>query len=76
LLSTKIKIKIYRPIILHVVFMGVKLGLTLRMFKNRALRKISDPKRDKVTGEWKGVSNKEICDLYSSLNVKWVIKSG
>jgi len=62
--------------------MGVKLGLTLseehrlRMFKNMALRKTFDPKRDKVTGEWKRVHNKEIYDLYSSLNVKWVIKSG
>jgi len=38
--------------------------------------KIFDPKRDKVTGEWKRVHIKEIYDLYSSLNVKWVIKSG
>ena len=62
--------------------MGVKLGLTLReehrlrMFKNSAKRKIFDPKRDKVTGEWKRVHNKEIYDLYSSLNIKSVIKSG
>jgi len=62
--------------------MGVKLGLTLReehrlrMFKNRALRKIFDPKRDKVTGEWKRVHKKEISDLCSSLNVKWMIKLG
>jgi len=62
--------------------MGMKPGLTLReehrlrMFKNRALRKIFDPKRDKVTGEWKRVHNKKIYDLYSSLNVKWVIKLG
>ena len=61
---------------------GVKLGLTLReehrlrMFKNRALRKIFDPERDKVTGEWERVHSKEIYDLYSSLNVKWMIKSG
>jgi len=61
---------------------GVKLGLTLReehrlrMFKNRALRKIFDPERDKVTGEWERVHSKEIYDLYSSLNVKRVIKSG
>ena len=60
--------------------MGVKLGLTLReehrlrMFKNRVLRKIFEPKRGKVPGEWKRVHNKEIYDLYSSLNVKWVIK--
>ena len=61
---------------------GVKLGLTLReehrlrMFKNRVLRKIFDPERDKVTGEWERVHSKEIYDLYSSLNVKWMIKSG
>ena len=30
--------------------MGVKLGRRLRVFENRALRRVFGPKRDKVTG--------------------------
>jgi hypothetical protein len=29
----------------------------LRVFENRALRKIFGPKRDEVTGEWRKVHN-------------------
>ena len=36
------------------------------------LRRIFGPKRDRVTGEWR---NEELCDLYSSPNIFWVIKS-
>jgi hypothetical protein len=41
----------------------VKLGHTLReeerlrVFKNRVLRKIFRPKRDRVTGEWRRLPN-------------------
>jgi hypothetical protein len=46
-----------------------------RVFENRLLRKIFGPKRDKVTGEWIKLHNEELNDLYSSLNIVWVIKS-
>jgi hypothetical protein len=53
-----IKIKIYRTIILPVVLYGCETcSLTLReehrlrVFENRALRRIFGPKRDGVTGE-------------------------
>jgi hypothetical protein len=36
----------------------------LRVFKNRVLRGIFGPKRDKVTGEWRRLHNKELNDLY------------
>jgi hypothetical protein len=58
----------------------VKLGLTLReehtlrVFKNSVLRKIFGPKRDEVTQECRRLHNKEVYDIYSSLNI-WVIKS-
>jgi hypothetical protein len=47
----------------------------LRVFKSRVLKKIFGPKRDEVTGEWRGLHNKELYDLYSSPNVIQVIKS-
>ena len=45
------------------------------MFQNRVLRRIFGPKRDKVTGEWSKLHNKELDDLYSSSNIVRVIKS-
>jgi hypothetical protein len=45
------------------------------VFENRVLRKISGPKRDKVTGEWIKLHNEEPTDLSSTSNVIRVIKS-
>jgi hypothetical protein len=60
----------------------VKLGLLtlrkerrLRVFENRALRRIFGPKRDEVTGEWRKRHNEELNDLYSSPNPVREIKS-
>ena len=57
LLSKKLKIKIYRTIILPVVLYGCEtwsLALReerrLRVFENRVLRRIFGPKRDEVKG--------------------------
>ena len=47
----------------------------LRVFENMMLRRIFGPKRDKVTGEWRRLHNKELNDLYSSQNIVRVIKS-
>jgi hypothetical protein len=56
LLSKKLKIKIYRTIILPVVLYGCEIwSLTLRkerrlrVFENRVLRRVFRPKRDEVT---------------------------
>jgi PAS domain-containing protein len=47
----------------------------LRVFENRALRRIFGPKRDEVTGEWRKLNNQELHDLYSSPSIirriKW-----
>ena len=39
------------------------------------LRRIFGLRRDEVTGEWRGLHNEEINDLYSSPNTVRVIKS-
>jgi hypothetical protein len=45
----------------------------MRVFENRALRRIFGPKRDIVIIEWRKLRNKELNDLYSSPNIIWVI---
>jgi len=45
------------------------------VFENMVLRRIFGPRRDKVTGEWRGLHNEELKDLYSSPNIVRVIKS-
>ena len=82
LLSKNLKIKIYRTIILPVVLYGCEtwsLTLTeerrLRVFENRLLRRIFQPKRVEVKGEWRRLNNEELNDLYSSPNIVQVIKS-
>jgi hypothetical protein len=47
----------------------------LRVFDNRVLRKILDPKRNEVTREWRKLHNEELNDLYCSPNIIRVIKS-
>ena len=60
LLSKKLKIKIYRTIILAVVLYGCETwSLTLReerslrVFDNRVSRRVFGPKRDEVKREWR-----------------------
>jgi hypothetical protein len=46
----------------------------LRVFENRALRKVFGPKEDEVTGKWKILHNEDFYGLYSSPNIFRVIK--
>jgi len=80
--SEKLKIKIYRTIILPFVLYGCETwSLTLREerrlreFENRVLRRVFGPKSDEVTGEWRKVHNEELSDLYSLPNIVRVVKS-
>jgi hypothetical protein len=47
----------------------------LRFFENRVLRRISGPKRNEVTEEWRRLHNEELYVLYSLPNIIPVIKS-
>jgi hypothetical protein len=79
-LSRNINIRIYKAVILPVVVIYVKLGLTLwvehrlRMFENRVLRRIFGPKRDELTRGWK-LQNEKLRNLYSSPGIIRAIKS-
>jgi hypothetical protein len=46
----------------------------LRVFENRVLRKIFEPKREE-DGSWRKLHNDELHSLYSSPNIVRVIKS-
>jgi len=46
----------------------------LRVFENRVLRRMFEPKRDEVTREWRKLHNEESNDLYSSPIIVRVIK--
>jgi hypothetical protein len=48
---------------------------TLRVFENRALRRIFGPKRGELKGEWRKFHNEELHNLYSSPNIIRQIKS-
>jgi len=70
LLSKNIKIKINRTIILPVVSYGcetwsitLREELRLRVFENRVLRRIFEPKREEAIGEWRKLHSKELNDL-------------
>jgi hypothetical protein len=47
----------------------------LRVFGNRALRRIFGRKRDEVTGEWGKMHNEELHNLYSSPDIIRQVKS-
>jgi hypothetical protein len=82
LLSRNVKVKIYKTIILPVVFYGCETwSLTLReeyrlrVFENRVLRRIFGPKRDEVTEERRKLHNEELHNLYSSPDIIRQVKS-
>jgi hypothetical protein len=82
LLSKKLKIKIYRNVILPVVLYGCETwSLTpreerrLRVFEDRVLRRVFGPKSGEVTGEWRKLHNEELSDLYSLPNIVRVVNS-
>jgi len=60
-LSISIHIKVYRIIFLPVLYGCEAWFVTLReehglgVFENRVLRKVSGPKRDEVTGQWRRI---------------------
>jgi hypothetical protein len=45
------------------------------VFENRVLRRISAPKRDEVTEEWRKLHSEELHNLYSSTDIIRQVKS-
>jgi hypothetical protein len=45
------------------------------VFENRVLRRVFEPKRDEVTGEWRKLHNEELHNLYSSSDIIRQVKS-
>jgi hypothetical protein len=45
------------------------------VFRNRVLRRIFGPKRDRVAGGWRKLHNEELHNLYSSPSIIRIIKS-
>ena len=81
LLHKNTKLKIYIYIILTVLLYGCEtLSLTLReerslrVFKNRVLRRKFRPKRHEVRGEWRTLHKEKLNDLCSSPSIVRVIK--
>jgi hypothetical protein len=77
----KLKVKIYKTVILPVALYGCEIwsptlreGHRLRFFEKRVLRKIFGPKREE-DGSWRKLHNDQLHSLYSSLNIVRVIKS-
>jgi hypothetical protein len=67
LLSKNIKIRIYKTIILPVVMYECRTWSVtlweehrLRVFENRVLRRIFDPMRNEVMGDWRKLHNEEL----------------
>jgi hypothetical protein len=82
LLSTNVKVKIQKTVILPAVLYGCETwSLTLRgkhrlrVFQNRDLRGIFRPKRDEVTGEWRKLHNEELHNMYSFPEISRKVKS-
>ena len=80
LLSKNLKIKVYRTVIVPVLYGYETWSLTLReerklrVFENMVLRRIFGPRREEVTGKWRRLHNEELNDLYCSPNIVRVIK--
>jgi hypothetical protein len=47
----------------------------VRVFKNRVLKRIFEPKREEVAGGWRRLHSKELHNLYASLNIIRVTES-
>jgi hypothetical protein len=80
-LSRGLKIKIYRTIILPVLYgyetwsLTLRVERRLRVFENRVLKRVFGAKRDEVTREWRKLHNEELRDLYSLPHIVRVVKS-
>jgi hypothetical protein len=78
LLFKNIQTKVYRIIVLPVVFRDVKLDTShfgRKSLENRVLKAIFWPKKNEVTGELRGLNNEAFYSLHTLPNIFQVIKS-
>jgi hypothetical protein len=47
----------------------------MKLYENRVFRKLFEPKRDKVTGEWRKLHKGELNNLYTLPNIVLLVKS-
>jgi hypothetical protein len=52
----------------------IREGHRLRVFENRVLRRIFQPKTDEIIGNWRKLYNGELHNLYPSPNIFRMIK--
>ncbi|KAJ4438516.1 hypothetical protein ANN_14461 [Periplaneta americana] len=82
LLSKNLKVRIYKTVILPVLYGCETWTFTLReeqrlkVSENKVLRKIFEAKRNKIIREWRKLHNAELHALYSSPDIIRNIKSG
>jgi hypothetical protein len=69
-LFTKLPVVLYRRETSSLILREVR----LRVFHNRAQRRIFGPKRDEVTGRWKKLYHEEFHDMCSSPNIMKMMK--
>jgi len=81
--SKKVNIKIYKTIILSVIFRGCKtLSVTrkeeqrLKSSENRVLRRIFGPKRKEVTRGWRNLHNEKLHNFFASQSIVSVSNQG
>jgi hypothetical protein len=72
----RLGVLVFFSLILNIISnCGIVYLYKLRVFQNRALRRIFGPKRDGVTGGWRKLHNEELHNLYSSPSIIRIIKS-
>ena len=78
LLSKNLKIKIYSAIILPVVLYGCETWSRTSREESRLRviedRRMFEPRRDEVTGEWRKLHNEQLNDLHCSSSIVRAIK--
>jgi hypothetical protein len=82
LLSKNVKIRIHKTVVFLVVLyvcetwsLALREEHRLRVFEDRVLKIIFEPKRDELTEDWRKLLNEELHNLYSSPNIIRMIKS-
>jgi hypothetical protein len=45
------------------------------VFENRILRRMFGPKREEVAGGWRRLHNEELCNLYATPDIIWMIRA-